>query len=448
MPDIAPESTVNQHYLNKVIDLSDEMHVEASEDIFDARGNKLLAKGARVSRALQERLIVHKLKKPLEACIVVEGGIDTTSILQAAERLATTCGPLAHILADKRIAGPSATTVLSHLRFGSAMGMMLTIAERQGAGALDHAVMVGLLSIHIAAKAGLPENEQAVAGLAGLLHDVGELYIDPAYLEQGKRLQPQEWTHLVVHPHTGGMLISQLEDFAPAVAQAVSEHHERFDGSGFPRRNKGDAISAAGQIVAIAELIASVIDRDHPLERAALSLKIIPGEHARPLLTAISGTLRGYVAVQEDMDICYRLTGDNVIELVARIDYALRMAKEMVAMAAPLAFRTRELLKATVERLEKIKRAVISSGLDMAPLMEATPMNSGDAAMLFEQKFASHELHCRMRDLARDLALHDAQSQDQPMLLPLIKLLDGDKAASAPTSGTAAANDATLPLTA
>ena len=95
MSDAQLSTAVNQHYLNKVMDLSESMDVQANEDIFDARGTKLLAKGARVSRALQEKLIVHKLTKPLEACIAVDGGVDDQRIAFVAERLLDDDGPMA-----------------------------------------------------------------------------------------------------------------------------------------------------------------------------------------------------------------------------------------------------------------------------------------------------------------------------------------------------------------
>lgn len=174
------------------MELTDAMPVQASEDIFDARGNKLLSKGAQVSRNLQEKLIVHKLKKPLEACIFVEGGIDSGAVFKTAQRLTDGDSPLSHILTNSRSAGPSPLAVLAQLKFGSAMSMMLTIADRNGGLALDHAVTVALLSIAMASKVGLGHADQATAGMAGLLHDVGELYIDPAYLVRGKRLLPHE----------------------------------------------------------------------------------------------------------------------------------------------------------------------------------------------------------------------------------------------------------------
>ena len=66
-------AVVNEHYLDKVLALSEEVGVTATEDIYDTHGNKLLAKGAQVSRRLQERLIVHRLRKPIESCIAVDG---------------------------------------------------------------------------------------------------------------------------------------------------------------------------------------------------------------------------------------------------------------------------------------------------------------------------------------------------------------------------------------
>ena len=71
----------------KVMNLSETMDIEASEDIIDARGNKLLAKGSRVSRALQERLIVHKPQKAFgcmyigRACGGGDNGVPTGTAL-------------------------------------------------------------------------------------------------------------------------------------------------------------------------------------------------------------------------------------------------------------------------------------------------------------------------------------------------------------------------------
>ena len=411
----------------KVIDLSENMRVEASEDIFDARGNKLLAKGAQVSRSLQERLIVHKLKKPLEACIVVEGGVNGRSVMRSAERVLDTSAAIKHILTATQVGGVSPVSLLSQLTFGSALSMMLTIAEREGGSALDHAVTVSLLSIAIARKAKLSQADQACAGLAGLLHDIGELYVDPHFLAKGKRLLPHEWTHVVVHPYTGMMLINQLESYPQSVGRAVAEHHGRNDGSGYPRRLAGSAISAAGHVVSIAETVAGVIVKDHPLERTDLALKIIPGEYARDYVSAISGALRGHVAdVHEHDDRSYGVVTEDVRRLMTRIDAALTSSQAILNAPGPKSARVIDLLTATTLRIRKIQRAAISTGLDIPLGLDEENPSAHDMALMFERDVATREIQWHVRDVGRDLALQGTQSDDRLLLTPLVNLLDDD----------------------
>jgi HD-GYP domain-containing protein (c-di-GMP phosphodiesterase class II) len=422
-----PLSTaVNQHYLDKVMDLTETMEVHASEDIFDARGNKLLAKGARVSRALQERLIVHKLTKPLEACIAVDGGVDNNAVFESGQRILDAGGALAQILAGCRGTGPSAMVLLSSLKFGNAMGMMLTIANRNEGKALDHAVTVSLLAIAIARRAGLSELDQRVAGTGGLLHDVGELYIDPAYLMPGKRLLPHEWAHLVVHPHTGQMLINELDSFPPAVGRAVAEHHERFDGSGYPRRTAGAAISAAGQVVSLAEMVAGVLGRDRPLERTALALKIIPGEHARIILDALAGSLRTPAPPQRAHGAAPPARPVEAIErLVCRMQLAAQRATRLLEQPRAASARSRDLLDATVSRIRNVQRAIVSTGLDIYQNMDAAAL-ADEPALLFEKEVATREMQWRLRDIARDLALQAADPNDRLLFVPIVNVLDDD----------------------
>lgn len=426
MADSNLSTAVNKHYLEKVMGLAESMEVQASEDIFDARGNKLLAKGSRVSRSLQEKLIVHKLTKPLEACIRVDGGIDNERLISAARRLLEQDGPFKELIGRSAGSGASPLAVFSALRFGNAMSMMLTIAERDDGRALDHAVTVSLLGIAIARCAGLGEDDQRIAGTAGLLHDVGELYIDPAYLTPGKRLLPHEWSHLVVHPHTGQMLINELESFTPAVGRAVAEHHERFDGGGYPRRISSRAISAPGQVVSVAEMLAGVLGRRHALERAALALKIIPGEFSKPILAALSKALgRGDAASSADLTSGGSSPTENAERLLSRIRVAIARVRSLLDSQTSMSSRARDLLTATLSRIRNVERAVVGTGLDMYAALSSAS-GTMDDALAFEQEVAIREIQWRLRDIARDLALQMDAPAERLTFVPVISILDDD----------------------
>jgi hypothetical protein len=413
-------SSVNQHYLDKVMDLAEEMPVVATEDIFDARGNKLLAKGATVSRALQEKLIVHKLTKPIEASLCVQGGVDARLLVTTAARLLQQNASLAAICEVCQGRGASPAAVLAPLEFGNAMTMMLTIADRAGTAALEHAVTVALIAVCLAKRANLTPEQQTACALAGLLHDIGELYVDPAYLDRSRTLEPHEWAHLVVHPKVGQMLIEELEAYPKEVAVAVGEHHERLDGCGYPRRLPGRSISACGQVLAAAESIAGLLAEDHALERAELGLKLVPGEHAQPFVTAVS-LARQYLrrATPEAYDM--NGGGEEDTRLFQRLQRTLEQA--LALAEAPLPQALVALLDSAIDRLRHVQRAAISCGMDIA----LTPDDSDlDGLLLFERRVAALEIRWRLRDLGRDLALGASTQAERGMLAPLIHSLYSD----------------------
>ncbi|NRR34176.1 HD domain-containing protein [Oxalobacteraceae bacterium] len=424
-------SNINQHYLSKVMDLAESMSVEVIVDILDVRGMKLVAKGALVTRALREKLIVHKLKQPLESSLRVIDGVEPAVILNTATRLMESSAPLARVVRATSGAGVSPLKIMSDMDFGSAMGLMLTIANRPGTQALEHAVLVSMLSICMAKKLRLTEQEQKVAGLAGLLHDIGELYIDPAFMARGKRLQPHEWSHVVVHPRIGQMLINELESYPLAVGRAVAEHHERFDGTGYPRQIVGNHISPAGQAVSVAEMIAGLLLKDRPLERAELALKIIPGEHAHDLLSAISGALRQpHTEAEPVASVSNAAPSESVERLFWRISATLETGRSLLEGSSAKSPVTRLLLENTMSRVKNIQRAFISTGLDVYLNQQPELGDSADGALEFEKEVASREIQWRLRDIARDLALHTSTPDEKSIFAALINLLDDDKPAS------------------
>lgn len=422
-------NSVNQHYLDRVMQVADVADIKATEDIFDARGMKLVAKGAPISRSVQEKLAMRRLTKPFETSIAIDSGVDVSVIVTEAQRIADTVEPVRSILRAIN-GGPPPVQALAGLQFGSAMSTMLTLIQRAGGTALEHGVTVSLLSVCLARKLGLGGADQAVVALAGLLHDIGELYIDPQYLHSPNRLSPQEWRHVVVHPRIGQMLIAGLESYPAAVAQAVGEHHERSDGSGYPRRIAGSSISLAGQIVSVAEMMSGiVVNKDKPLQRAELALKVIPGEHAHPLVSAVSSVMQ---CARGENDARYSAapSGEErarVQGLYRNICEALEMAQRMIDSAELKSQAVNHLLSEALRRTVKIQRACSSIGLDACLQESAGFFETHNVDVLFETTVVTREIAWRMRDIARDLSLQasELQAHEMESLQPLVALLDG-----------------------
>ncbi|WP_420474149.1 HD-GYP domain-containing protein [Noviherbaspirillum sp. ST9] len=432
MPEEHVITSVNKYYLDKVLSLAEQADITATEDIFDARGMKLVAKGARISRGLQERLTMRKLSKPFESSIAVESGVNIDLIAEEAQRIADSVEPVRSIMRTVT-GGVSPLQVLSGIQFGSAMSTMLTIIERGGKAALEHSVMVSLLSICLARKFGLSMTDQTVVALAGLLHDIGELYIDPEYLHSNRRLYPHEWRHVVVHPRIGQMLISGLENYPASVAQAVYEHHERFDGSGYPRQVAGSSISAPGQVISVAEMISGIfLDKDKPLQRADLALKILPGEFARELGAAVSVAMQaardGAPLQPDDTGVPTGEERGRVQALFDRIVSVREMGQGLIAKPELKSKKSQQLLQDVDKRTTNIQHAFSSTGLDVCLDVDSGFFETRSAQILFETAVATSEIQWRLRDVARDLSLQAAtlDEGEASALQPLIELLDGE----------------------
>ena len=428
MPDINLNTAVNKHFLDKLMRLAGVRPVTATQDIVDVHGVKVIARGGRITAEHFDAFSGRKLKKTIESSLRVDEAVDTGLIVQTARRIIDTSMPIGRILQACGGSGSAAAALarLAKMEFGDAMRLLLTLADHDGAHALEHAVSVSLLSICMAGKLKLSDDDQQAAGLAGLLHDIGELYIAPAWLAPGKRLLPHEWAHLVMHPRLGQMLVAELASYPPAVGRAVAEHHERADGTGYPRQSPGKRISAPGQALSVAEMIAGVLGKDNPLERAELALKIVPGEHPRELVSAISAALHAE-STYHPAAHAGGAGREDTRRLYRRIGAVLEKGQLLLDGPGAKSPHARDLLGRALERIQAIQRAFLSTGLDIYLNLNHGLNEVQDGALMFEKAVATREIQWRLRDIARDLALHAAASPDEKLLFAsLIALLDDD----------------------
>ena len=214
-----PAPEVNPHYLDHVIHTSATRPVEASEDILSHSGIKLLAKGAQINAKVRDRLLMHKLQKPLEDCIQVTDGVMPESFGPLGEALLQQHPLLKALCAHDLYASAPAT--LAGLRLSGPVQSLLTVyAEHQG-DRLRHTCGVAMLALALARRLLPGETEQhRMLALAGLLHDVGELYIDPQHLRPGTPLGPAEWRHVASHPVVGERVLRGMQGAGREVASS------------------------------------------------------------------------------------------------------------------------------------------------------------------------------------------------------------------------------------
>jgi len=122
---------------------------------------------------------------------------------------------------------------------------------------MGHSVRVGQLAMMLGKRLGLEETRLARLEIGGYLHDIGKIGIRDAVLLKPGRLTPEERTIIEDHPRIG-MAILEAVDLPPEVLRFVQDHHERLDGSGYPRGLRNEQVSIQARIAAVADMYDAV----------------------------------------------------------------------------------------------------------------------------------------------------------------------------------------------
>lgn len=118
-----------------------------------------------------------------------------------------------------------------------------------------HSVRVSILCMAIGKLMGFDKNKIMELGLAGLLHDIGKLFVPIDIITKPGRLDEIEKVLIFSHPASSAYYLREnYKNISDDIIWGVAEHHERLDGSGYPRKLRGDEISLIGRIIAIADI--------------------------------------------------------------------------------------------------------------------------------------------------------------------------------------------------
>jgi len=149
-------------------------------------------------------------------------------------------------------------------------------------GTALHSVNVMALTLGFAHKVGFGWQRTLSFGVAALLHDIGKVAIPERILKSPNRLTDEEFRLVRQHPMMAVSILDRAGVGMPKVREAATEHHEKIDGSGYPRGIKD--ISLVGQVVGIIDAYEALTNEARPYRRAlppALALKVLREEADR-----------------------------------------------------------------------------------------------------------------------------------------------------------------------
>ena len=117
-----------------------------------------------------------------------------------------------------------------------------------------HSINVSILAVLLGKHLGLGKSTLLKLGLAGLLHDAGKEFVPAHILNKPGKLTDEEFRVVKAHPLAGYNLLRKQRDIPVDVLQAVLEHHERYDGSGYPRGIRSGSIGLYSRVLALVDV--------------------------------------------------------------------------------------------------------------------------------------------------------------------------------------------------
>ena len=213
---------------------------------------------------------------------------------------------------------------LASLQLGVISALIHTLDLRDRMTA-RHCAAVARYSREIARQLGLPESQQELVHTAGLLHDIGKFVFPDHILKADVPLTERDWQIIRSHPYQGSKIVSQVDGYGP-ISEIVLAHHERWDGTGYPRRIAGEDIPLLSRIIAVADTYDVMTARDTYREP-------VSSMDAMRELQRVAGAqldarvVDAFISLLADSDLAFRHGED------ADFDAELRLEERIAAYA-------------------------------------------------------------------------------------------------------------------
>ncbi len=174
--------------------------------------------------------------------------------------------------------------------YRSTLKALTAALETRDAETHGHSERVVTFSLRLGRELGLDKAQMTALEFGSLLHDIGKIGVPDAILRKPAKLDEAEWAKMREHPLHGQAILREIE-FLEGAARVVAQHHERWDGSGYPLGLKGCEIDLNARIFSVADAFDAMISdrvyrRGRSYEAAADELDTWAGRQFDPEVVA------------------------------------------------------------------------------------------------------------------------------------------------------------------
>jgi PAS domain S-box-containing protein len=212
---------------------------------------------------------------------------------------------VAHDITERKRTEEKLLLTLESLRkaHGATIQVMVSAVEMRDPYTAGHQVRSADIARAIATEMGLAQDKIDGIRMAGSVHDIGKLSIPGEILTKPTKLTNVEFSLIKEHPRSGYEMLKNVESPWP-LAEIVYQHHERMNGTGYPRNLKGDEIMIEARIMGVADVVEAMAS--HRPYRAALGIDVALEEVEKN---------KGVLYDDAVADACLRLFRENGYQL-------------------------------------------------------------------------------------------------------------------------------------
>ena len=200
----------------------------------------------------------------------------------------------------------------------------------------SHALDVCTLSLIVAHDYGVAEEDLEALGAGALLHDIGYIRLPRNLYRKSPDLTEEERAMMQQHPALGLAILRDAQEDRDAVVRIITEHHECINGTGFPHKLRGEALSVLAQLVGLVDVYDGLVSRrgGHPAMLPHDAIRQLfrlgdTGQYAKDLIQTMIGTLGVY-----PISSLVRLnTGEQAV--VAEMNPAQRLKPVVIVITGP-----------------------------------------------------------------------------------------------------------------
>jgi HD-GYP domain-containing protein (c-di-GMP phosphodiesterase class II) len=244
-------------YLLRLASISHKCGIFSADDIYSAQNILLVQKNILISPELAAVVYPHRLQKQLEEYLYLERELTGVQLEQHFINVMQQDDLLLAINEHQDIVALIKPYILHYEKF-SLLKQKITVMALAMPELFIRTIYCSWFSLLIAKEMRFSEQGCVEVFLAALSHDIGMLHVDIFVLDKKGPLSPEDWRHIQEHVFIGASLLRRMPDMPDAVVEAVYEHHERCDGTGYPTECVESELSYTGKIVGLADSIIAI----------------------------------------------------------------------------------------------------------------------------------------------------------------------------------------------